>query len=310
MHACGARTKLAAMPGPHFVVNPNSGGGRARALLPRLTAALKAVYPEHQVSLTQGHGDAVRLAREAADGGASAVVAVGGDGTLHEVVNGVVGASRAAPVALIPGGRGSDFARGTGIPHDLDACLELLAAPPRPIDVGRVRTPSATAHFINIADAGLGGFTVDTANRWRLPVSGQLTYFLASAWGLVSYSGSPMKLTFDDQRLEGRFLVVAVGNSSYFGGGMHVCPRARPDDGLFDVTVMEARGLLHLIRHLDGLYGGTLEGRPGMHAFRCRTLTLESPAPVPLDIDGERAEGVPITFEVLAGALPFHLPPR
>src|SRR5947209_3317951 len=127
------------MAGPHFVVNPNSGGGRARALLPQLRSAVAAVFPEHRVHLTERHGHAVELARAAADEGATAVIAAGGDGTLHEVVNGVMAATRRAPVGLIPGGRGSDFARGTGIPGALDRCLELLATPPRPIDVGQVR---------------------------------------------------------------------------------------------------------------------------------------------------------------------------
>ena len=303
------------MPGPHFVINANSGGGSAAKLLPRLLPALKAVYPDHQVHYTRGRGHAIELARAAAMAGASTVVALGGDGTLHEVVNGVLLAqvTDRPSVGLIPGGRGSDFARGAGVPRDVDRCLELLAKPARAIDAGRVQLPDRVMHFINIADAGLGGFTVETANRWQLPISGQITYLLATAWGTFSYSGSPMTLTYTDeqgaeQRMEGKFLVVAVCNGTYFGGGMHVAPSAKLDDGLFDIVVIEARGVWHLIRHSPALYDGSLPGRPGAHWFRARKLTLASPDVVPMDVDGERAVGVPVTFEIMPKALRFHLP--
>lgn len=301
------------MSGPHFVINANSGGGRAGRLLPQLLPALKAAFPEHQLHYTTGRGHAVELARAAAEAGANSVVAMGGDGTLHEVVNGVLtAAGQRPPVGLIPGGRGSDFARSAGIPREIDPCLAILTLPPRAIDAGRVTLPDQVKHFINIADAGLGGFAVETANRWQLPISGQLTYLLATAWTTFSYSGSPMVLDYEGGngpgRLEGKFLVVAVCNGSYFGGGMHVAPSARLDDALFDVVVIEARGVWHLIRHSRGLYDGSLPGRPGAHWFRCRKLTLASPDAVPMDMDGERAAGIPATFEVIPKALRFHLP--
>jgi diacylglycerol kinase (ATP) len=290
------------------IVNPNSGGGRARQVLTQLGPALKMLHPDHRLHLTEGPGDAVKLARAAADDGATAVVACGGDGTLHEVVNGVLSAAKPVPVGLIPGGRGSDFARGAGIPLGVDQCLELLAKPPKALDAGKVTLPGKVEYFVNIADAGLGGFTVETANRWRLPVSGQLTYFAASAWGLFKYTGSQMTLKWDGGEISGRFLVVAVGNGSYFGGGMHVCPTAKPDDGKFDVVVMEARGFFFLVSQLPALYGGKLPGTKGVHSFQCTRLTLESPETVPLDLDGERAEGVPVTFEMMPGALQFFRP--
>lgn len=302
------------MPGLHFVINANSGGGSAGRLLPRLLPAIKTVFPEHTIHYTTGRGHAIELARAAAEAGATTVVAMGGDGTLHEVVNGVLTAKGERPsIGLIPGGRGSDFARGSQVPRDIDRCLELLTRPPRTIDAGRVTLPDREMHFINIADAGLGGFTVETANRWQLPISGQLTYLLATAWGTFSYSGSPMVLTYEDEkgqpgRLAGKFLVVAVCNGTFFGGGMHVAPQAKLDDGLFDVTVIEARGVWHLVRYSPTLYDGTLLQQPGALSFRCRKVTLESPDIVPMDVDGERAVGAPVTFEVMPSALRFHVP--
>lgn len=296
------------------MINANSGGGTAAKMLPTLLPAIKAVFPDHTIHYTKARGHAIELARQAAESGATTVVAMGGDGTLHEVVNGVLTAKGDRPsVGLIPGGRGSDFARGAGISRDVDRCLELLTRPPRPIDAGRVTLPDRVMHFINIADAGLGGFTVETANRWQLPISGQLTYLLATAWGTFSYSGSPMVLTYVDKdgqpgKMEGTFIVVAVCNGPFFGGGMHISPNAKLDDGIFEIVVIEARGVWHLVRHSPGLYNGTLPGRPGAHFLRVKKLTLASPDVVPYDVDGERAVGVPVTFEVMESALRFHLP--
>jgi YegS/Rv2252/BmrU family lipid kinase len=252
----------------------------------------------------------VRLAAAAVEDGARLVVAVGGDGTLHEVVNGVLAAAPESPpeVALVPGGRGSDFARGMGIPQSLPEALALLAAPALMLDVGRVTLPGRSAYFINVADAGLGGYCVAIANRIRLPIPGRITYLAASLWGLVSYTGSPMVLTLDGGaggRLEGRFLEVAVANSGYFGGGMNIAPGASPVDGLFDIVVIPEGGRLTMVSLSPDLYAGRLRANAHVGFHRCRTLTIESSEAVPLDLDGERADGIPVTFEVLPARLPF-----
>ena len=296
----------------HLIFNPNCGGGRARQVMRELEPHLARLHPGHQVHTTTGPGDAIRMAGEAARAGASCVVAVGGDGTLHEVVNGVLNASETPPpVALIPGGRGSDFARGMGIPKDPLKALALLSAAPVPVDVGRVTLPGSSRYFVNIADAGLGGFCVELANRWRLPVSGAVTYLAASLWALLTYSGSAMRLTWDDKpenALEGRFLLVAVANSSHFGGGMHIAPGATPTDGVLDVVAIQEIGLLKLMGLAPGLYGGTIRENRWVKSFRCKSLKVESAEQVPLDLDGELAHGNPAHFEVLPGRLPFLLP--
>jgi diacylglycerol kinase (ATP) len=175
--------------------------------------------------------------------------------------------------------------------------------------VGKVTLPDKVEYFANIGDAGLGGFTVETANRWQLPIPGHLIYLAASAWGLVKYSGSPMTLTWDDGgKLEGRFVVLAIANCPFFGGGMHIAPGAQPDDGLFDVVACEARGPWYMFKNLKRLYDGSLLTLPGVHHWRCKKITMASDGPIPMDLDGEWAEGIPVTFECLPGALPFHRP--
>ncbi|MBI4864482.1 MAG: diacylglycerol kinase family lipid kinase [Candidatus Riflebacteria bacterium] len=295
-----------------FIVNPNSGGGSARQLLERIRSALAERFSTLEVLVTGGPRDAVQMARKAAEAGVGLVVAVGGDGTLHEVLNGVMSATCAPPeLALIPSGRGSDFARGLAIPADPEALIQVLAGPAVAVDVVRLTLGGRTRHYLNVADAGLGGYTVAAANRWRLPVGGLITYFLATAWALIVYTGSRMVLKWegpgpeDQGRLEGRFLEVAVANGCYFGGGRHIAPGATPMDGLLDVVALDGIGRLRAFGYARPLYGGRITESPNAHWIRCRKITIESPEEVPMGVDGEPGCQLPATFEVVPGAVGF-----
>jgi diacylglycerol kinase (ATP) len=294
-----------------FIANPNSGGGRGAAILRRLPAYI-ASHPGCEILTTRARGEAIEMARGAAAGGARLVVAVGGDGTLHEVINGVLAAGKPeCAVALLPGGRGSDFARGTGIPAEMDAALALLDGPDTPVDVGRITAGGRTWHFLNVADVGIGGFVVQIVNRWRLPIGGLLTYMLATFWTLASYGGSPMRMRWEGDEsgeIEGRFISVAVANGPYFGGGMHIAPGALAGDGLFDVVAIRQVGKLKSATLAPALYRGKIREHRWAHSFRCRKITLESTDTVPMDLDGELAPNLPAAFEIVPGALKFKLP--
>jgi YegS/Rv2252/BmrU family lipid kinase len=301
------------------IVNPRSGGGRTRRDWPKIERALRDAYPGVQIALTRGRGDATRLVGEALSAGHSEFVAVGGDGTINEVVNGLFGPQGPlapdAVFAFVTSGTGGDFRKTFGIDAGYEAAIaQLRNAPVRALDVGRLSCLSQTGepvmrHFVNIGSFGLSGVIVDRVNRARIAklFGGTFAFAFHSARTMLSYREPIVRLRIDghfDERAS--IATVAVANGQYFGGGMRVAPDAVPDDGLFDVVVMGGAG--RGVGDLKLLYTGEHIGTPGVRVVRGRKVVA---APVEetggravlIEVDGESAGRLPATFEILPRAL-------
>jgi len=301
-------------------VNPASAGGRTGRGWPVVAARLRAAGLDFDVVLTSCRGEATELSRQGLADGRALVVAAGGDGTINEVANGFFQAGE--PVAagtrlgVLPMGTGGDLRRTFGFPLDVDrAAAVLRAGRGRRIDAGRVTCTgpdgvTMVRHFVNIADAGIGGDVVDRVNRGRRLVNGELTFLWASIRTLVAWRNRPMRIVIDGRVRELVAQQVVVANCGYFGGGMCVAPRAEPDDGLLDVVVAGDLGVWENVRGLGHIRRGThLErGSAKLSHALAERVEVSSPDPVRVDADGEQPGVLPAVFEVQPAALELVCP--
>jgi diacylglycerol kinase (ATP) len=304
------------------VVNPHSQGGKLGKRWPELADTLARAFPFDDVQTT-GPGDATRIAREALKSGADRVVAIGGDGTINEVVNGFF--ENGAPIApdasfaLIPFGTGGDFRRTAEIPLELaDAAAVIAANKRKQIDVGKLELTQrdgtrALRMFANIASFGVSGVVDRLVNESGKRL-GRLSFALATARATWSYKNQRVELVFDGNvrdRVEATINTVAIANGKFFGGAMKVAPDAELDDGKFDVVAMGDFGFGDLLKSGRRLYKGTHLGMDKVSTRRARIVEaspIDPSAVVELDVDGEPLGLLPARFELMPAALWMVVP--
>ncbi len=308
------------------IVNPNSSHGRTRAAWPAISRELEASLGPVEVAYTAAPQDATARTREALQDGVDLVIAVGGDGTVNEVVNGFFAAPTGpedvplrpqAHLAILMSGTGGDFRKSFDLPVDLSAQIARIArGDVRTIDVGRIDYTDhdgrpAARYFDNIASFGLSGLVAHRVNRAALSkrINGRFAFFWASLRSVLGYKMPRVRLVVDDQpALELGINTAAMCNGRYFGAGMHMAPNARPDDGLLDVVIMHDMSTLDLLRDPNAIYHGKHIEHPRVMSLRGRRI-VATPLPGPpalLDVDGETPGRLPATFTILPSVLKFR----
>ncbi len=304
-----------------LVCNPVAGSGRGPALLALLKRRLEAAGVQYAAETTRRRGDAARLARSAVQMGCSAVVAIGGDGTFFEVVNGV---TDHAPASLIPGrqgvssvavgllqaGRGSDFGRSAGIPSDaVAACERILAGRTQTIDLGHV-TYTTTAgdrqsrYFANAAGLGFDAEVTLRANAAPRVMGGTVPYLSSLLATLIAYRNKLAGIRLDGgEEQRGRINSIVVANGQYFGGGMKIAPEAHLSDGALDIVVLGAMSKLDLVRNVPRVYDGSHVTHPKVRTMRGCEVSVTSPDRLLLQADGEVLGTAPALFSIVPGAL-------
>jgi diacylglycerol kinase (ATP) len=290
--------------GPVAVLtNPTAGRGRSASLLPALVERLAGAGLATRVVNTPDPAEC-----RAALAGAAAVVAVGGDGTVHLALQAVAGTG--IPFGMVPAGTGNDIARALGVPgtpvEAADAVVEALrAGRTRAVDLGRVRLPDGpdggVRWFAGVLGAGFDAVVNERANRMRFP-RGPRRYDVAIFAELLRLRPRRYKLELDGTVHDVEAVLVAVANTGSYGGGYRICPAADPADGLLDVVVggrFTRRGLLGILPHVRA---GTHLGRPMVTAYRARTVTLAAEG-ITGYADGERLGPLPLTIDCVPGAL-------
>jgi diacylglycerol kinase (ATP) len=296
-----------------MIVNPASSAGRTARQWPEIAKRAKAHGLDVEVRLTEQRGHATELAREAAGRNVPLVLAIGGDGTVSEVANGLVGAA-ATELAIVQRGSGCDIMRTFGIPKDADRALEIAAkAPARTIDLGRVEYAGRdgaieSRHFINIASAGLTGVAADRVNRSGKPLGATVAFCWAAVATFAGYRNSRFRVQIDDELIDQVCNNAIVANCRYFAGGMKILPDADPADGLFDVLVWGDVSKLDLALNLHKLYRGTHTGHPKATIRRARRVTVTPDSALPIEVDGEQPGLTPATFEIVPSALRLRAP--
>jgi YegS/Rv2252/BmrU family lipid kinase len=287
------------------VVNPAAGNGTTRARVPSIRQALAAAGVVMECVETDGPGRATELAAGAARRGWPLVVAVGGDGTINEVVNGLIddnGQARAT-LGIVNTGRGRDACRNLAIPAgEAAAVARLCHGAERRVDLGVVEAADRRRYFVNAAGAGFDAAVAERARSRR--GTGTVPYLLAVLGALRRHRPRLAAIAVDGtEPREQCVTAVVVANGAWYGGGMKIAPAAHPADGLLDVVVLGALGRLALLRWLPTVYGGGHLACPDVTTARARTVTITAPQPLAVHADGEPAGRTPLCVRVLPGAL-------
>jgi YegS/Rv2252/BmrU family lipid kinase len=300
------------------IVNPSSGGGKTGRVFDAVRRVIERRIGAVDVEFTSEPGHGIALARRAAVEGRTPIVAVGGDGTLHEVVNGVLDSGRDVAVGYVGQGTGGDFRRTLGIAHRLDAYVDALArGRTRTIDAGRVRYEafdggSRSRWFLNILSVGMGGLVDRRVARTSRALGGRVAYLVASLGALAASRRGRIRCTVrlagkSDERVVTGYMI-AICNGRFFGSGMHVAPMATPDDGRFEVVTMDAESKVAFAAFSRHIYAGTHLGAAGTDHFGCDRIRLELENRdirdvFLLDVDGEPLGCLPVEIELVPKAL-------
>ncbi len=265
-----------------FIVNPIAGGGKANSQVYRIEENFRAAGAEFKIYRTTGPRDATLAAARAAEEGFDIVVAAGGDGTVNEVLNGLVGSG--AALAAIHGGKGNDFATAVAMPKNIDeACKSLLRSEIRAIDLGRVME----RYFINSVGVGFDAAVALRVNRGIRLFNGVSAYIYAFFETLLSYQYVQMEIDLGSGPVKSDPVLVAVGIGQAYGGGMRIVPDAIQDDGLFDVCVFDRMNRLGLIYHFPKVFSGKLKNLEQANMYRTKELKLKLSEVRPLHMEGE-----------------------
>ncbi len=293
-----------------FILNPRAGPGLRR--FSRVAASLGKLGIPFSSAATVGPGDAEVLARLARERDFRAIVCVGGDGTLNEVVNGLATPDgrldRSTALGIIPNGTATDFVRGMGIPLNRDAAVErLLAGEESDVDVGRIEFADGRVRFfVNVLGTGFDAEVAGRAHEVRGAMASIPAHVVGFASALAVYQNKHVAISFGgDGAAPVRFLanMVVVANGPSYAGGFRLAPAARFDDGLLDVVVVGDIDRVELLVNLPRVFAGTHVGHEKVETYRVSSLSLESDEPALVHADGDVIGHLPARVDVVPGAL-------
>lgn len=290
------------------IANPVAGLRHARERWSGIEAALRAAGVPLDVVWTQAPGDGEVIARRAIREGRRRLIAAGGDGSVNDVLNGVMDAgladTREATLAVAPIGTGNDWARSLGIgrrPGELAAAISAGRTVLH--DVGFVEHPGSQEPrrwFINVAGAGYDAYMTARVPR---PVPSALTYMRIAIGGLLTYRAPRFRVDADGAEFEERMMLVFAANAQDCGNRMRVAPMARTDDGLLEVVMVRELGFLAALPKFVKLYRGTLAGDPAVRHVQAARVRVEADPPAEVQVDGQMAGRTPAEFSLLPLAL-------
>ena len=291
-----------------LIVNPSSGKGRALELLPAVAGTLRDGGLELSIQLSRDFAEARAMAEQAVADGIDVLAVLGGDGMMHLGVNTVAAAHRAGDrrttLGLIPAGTGNDLCRGLGLdPTDALAAAKVVAGGrTRAVDLALV----GNTFVGTVLATGFDALVNRRANEMTWP-RGSSRYTLATLAELRVFSPLAYRLVLDGEVREQRAMLVAIGNTGYYGGGMHICPQADPFDGWLDVTIIHPVGRVTLLRLLPQMFSGKFARDACVEQLRVREVTVEGPGLVGFG-DGELIGAAPLTACLAPGILPVIVP--
>jgi len=286
-----------------FLLNPKAGRGKARLVLREALEVMRRAGVQAEVEESRSAEHLRELARRAAAEKPHAIVSLGGDGTHHYVVNGMVGSD--VPLGIIPCGSGNDFAKGLGIPIPTRAAVEtLLAGNPRRVDLGRV----GGRVYGCIAGVGFDSVVTRYANERVRRLRGSWAYAWSILRSLDTYRPHPLEIVSDTENFSGEVVFAVVGNNVSYGGGLHLTPRALLDDGWLDVCIIPYMGKLELLRWVPSAYRGEHLRHPRIIYFQARQVSLRTTSRLELFGDGEFMQELPASIEIVPRVLPVIVP--
>jgi len=289
------------------VLNPTAGRGKAGRKESQLRRDLTEIFHDKAVrfAMTERAGHAREIAATV-DGNVSLVIAVGGDGTISQVANGLAG--KEVPMGILPGGTGNDLARGLGIGSYQAALSALQTGNVRRIDAMLATLNGADVLSLNAGGSGFDAVVADWVNTHCKRIGGTLAYVLGMLNCLPQLRANQTTLTVDGKRIEMETYLCAVCNSSSFGGGMKIAPMADLTDGLADVIVIGDVGRIGFLREFPKVFSGRHIEHPKVHHFQAKEVELKTEPALPTFVDGEMMGPNPIRFQILPQAVQMIVP--
>jgi diacylglycerol kinase (ATP) len=295
-----------------IIVNPIAGGGRAGRVQPAVVRYFSDHNRPVDYAASKSTEDFRRIAADAIASGYRYVVALGGDGAFHHLVEAAFGSS--AILGFLPAGNGNDIAEGLNIPRDpIEAAHAFLRGNPRAIDAVRVNfsaeiATSRTAIFIGAGGLGLDAEAAQLANTRFRRWPGVTRYIAGALWARRNFRSLELDATMDGESWRGRVLFAAVANAPCYGSGVRIAPAAKMDDGWLDVTLVREMPLTRLLEAIPiVLRSGDIRW-PELRRYRCRRVTFKTNRPALVHGDGEILGDSPVEFEVVPGAVQVMLP--
>lgn len=285
------------------IINPVAGRGKSMGRWKKAERELIRLGVSYVPFVTSRVGHARELAATVREEGYSAVMSVGGDGTLNEVLNGLAG--KGVPVAVVSTGTGNDFIRSAGIPADPALAARLVSqGKPTPVDIGRF----GSRYFINAAGIGFDAEIAHTANTRFRHLRGAAPYVMGLLTNIGSYKPASFEMTFDQVEVKFKAWVVSVTNGQFYGGGMKVVPGANISDGRLDVCIIGSFGRFELLGTFPKVFSGRHITHPKVSLYRTTRVHVKADRKVRIQTDGEVFEGDEFAFEIIPGGVDIFLP--
>ena len=300
---------------PHFVLNPTASAGETGRSQGQLLKLIENRFPDgFTLDVTTRPGHATEITREAIRKGVDLVVAVGGDGTMNEVINGFFAKGKlvrkSARLGLLCSGTAEDVVRNLDLPKSLKEQVDATAGKrSRSIDLGNVTFMSKEGErkerfFINDCNPGIAARVVQRVTPGLKRLGGFLAFGIASTYTALTYRGHTMTIVLDGKKtVSGRFLGVAVANGRYAGGGMDFAPNSRIDDGLLDVVIIRDQSVPARLFNFPKIYSGKHINLPWITYLQARHIRIESTQRVALEADGEWLGYLPCEVSIMPKAL-------
>jgi diacylglycerol kinase (ATP) len=283
------------------VANPAAGRGKAGKVIGRVDQLLLELGLKHEIRISNSGQHLMELAHEAGQQEVPIVAALGGDGTMSIVANALLGTD--SVLAPLPSGTADDFAKGVGMGSIEKATRQLANPRIESIDVARVTTGAVQRHYVNVAGAGFDSEVNETANDMRINLGATGTYVASVLKTLPKFQPAAFHIELDDDELDVSAMLVVVGNSISYGGGMRVTPQASIVDGMLDVCIVEAMSVPAFLRAFPKVFRGTHVNHPKVRMLRGVRVAMEVDRRVQVYADGERVGPLPAVFEAIPGAL-------
>ncbi|MDX2138451.1 MAG: diacylglycerol kinase family lipid kinase [Chloroflexota bacterium] len=293
-----------------IILNPHAAGGRAGVIWKDLEPLLWTRLGELVVAITQKPDEVAAHLDKAQASGLNRVIAIGGDGTNHALINALADLNARNPGGTpmiygnLPIGTGRDWARGVGIPHDnIHAAADWIAsAQPQPVDIGRVDYDGQRRYFLNIASAGISGDVAMRVNR--APVRRAWTFLQATLATMLRYTPQSVNIVLDGKAwYDGAAYLLAVANGTTFGRGMKIAPNAKHTDGLFDVVLVKGMSRPRILLAFEQVYRGVHLTHPKVEVERASDVQITLPQPIHFELDGETFSGRNLSFAIQPGLL-------
>lgn len=258
-----------------FIINPVAGNGKTIEILPTIKDKMKAVTSqiEYHIHVSKCIGDITDTVKTHYDEGFNEFIAVGGDGSLSEMINGFdFPCSRIPTIGMLPMGTGNDFTKNMHDNKDFDLIFEaIIGNHKKLIDVGRVNK----FNFINVCSFGIDGPIIEDMVKYKKMLPGQASYLFSTLKAGITFKSKFVKVVADAQVYEGKMILIAVGNGKYFGGGMNICPEADLSDGLLEVCLVRNVSKLKFMKEISKIYSGRLKELEEVIYLKAKNISIE-----------------------------------